>query len=108
MFITTESKDNEYWKTFSVFDTDTGVRYSLQTRQDFQYISERDAFVSLSITSVNTPGGEYTGGVYYENQEAIDFWRELIKIDVGVEFINSSANAAGVSLARFYNVIKRD
>lgn len=72
MFIATTSKTT-YWKWHSLFDTQTGLRYSLEYPvKDFQSTD-----VTLRVESANAAASEYGSGLSYKAYEAVNFWLEL-------------------------------
>lgn len=98
MIITTTQKHSETSEILScsLFDTQTGIKYSLSLNRNVKYA----ATVKVELYSAHSSTGEndYPGASYYHD-EALDFWRELITVLPGVnETLSGDALYAAAKL----------
>lgn len=85
MFIfTTVSKENDEhgsygFKSGSLFDTSTGIRYHLYLDLDTNHLEDRwREVVTLTVESASAVSADnLSGGLYYSKREALEFWHKL-------------------------------
>lgn len=84
MFIfTTDSKEPDRYGNFgfksgSLFDAVTGIRYELYLDLDeFNFGHKGYGVINLNISGVNAPQGEHGTGIDYNGKEALEFWHKL-------------------------------
>lgn len=76
MLIRTEDQ-TAFWKYWNLFDTETGLRYSL-----YYPVRDREgADVKLSINSAHSKSTEDSHSMTYQGIEALDFWALLALLD---------------------------
>jgi hypothetical protein len=73
MIIATMNDRQPYWKYHGLFDTQTGIRYTLFYKRENGIAPE----VFVDIESANASHGEYGSGIRYSAHEAVDFWLAL-------------------------------
>ena len=99
MFIYTHNQSQER-AGGQLFDTDTGIRYSLAIR--LQVENQFQEAVRLQIESAHASYGENDYGISYRDDEAIAFWTNLYAL-VGTEtkqLMVTLESLAGKSLAQ--------
>ncbi len=85
MFIKTKQQKAN-WEYFRLFDTDTGMQYTLLYRPSFKESDTASSYSHkgpcyLDIDSVvATQSESMTSGLRYEGREAIDFWLQLTQM----------------------------
>lgn len=84
MFIKTKLTNNQYWPGWALFDTDTGIKYSI-------IYHRMGNEIHADVESAHAAVGEYGTGIRYNGEDALSFWSDLRVMDESLwQFIDDS------------------